>query len=341
LLTQIIIRLDQRKSEIWKQAIEAAESCKGSIPETLKGNLLHEVTNLVESPHILVGQFSPDFLSLPKEVLETVMKKYQRYFPVYSPDGEEMLPYFVAVGNGEFVPSVVRKGYQDVLRARFKDAQFFYEEDLRSSLESFVPKLAGTQFHKSLGNLLEKTERTEKLIEPIARLLDIEEAIPDAKRAARLARADLATSLVTEMTSLAGTMGRHYALKSKERREVADAIFESTLPRFSGDVAPTTPAGVAANITDKMDSLVGLVAAKCAPTAVADPYGLRRMAYGLVVALIENESRFDLGEAIGLAADLQPLEVADEVKMETFSFIQRRLEQYLLDKGIQPEIGGA
>ena len=336
----IVLEAKTRREHIWNAAVAAASSVDGTVPERYAHDLLNEVLYLVEAPSVVLGSFSPEFLLLPREVLETVMQKYQRYFPVYrSGDASEMLPFFVAVGNGEFDEEMVRTGNEDVLRARFKDAQFFYEEDVKEPLENFRPKLAGTLFHKDLGNLLEKSERTQRLVRPFAECMRLASSQPAAERAAELARADLATSLVTEMTGLAGTMGQHYALKSGEASDVADAIFEAVLPRYAGDRLPTTKAGLLVSVADRMDSLVGLIAVKCAPTATADPYGLRRMAYGLVESLIHNQMPFDLHRSIDVTAALQPVDVTRDVKKDVFAFVQRRLEQYLLDQEISPEIG--
>eukprot|EP00210_Caulerpa_lentillifera_P001195 g1151.t1 len=330
-----------RRQMIWKSAQELAETVGGVIPEKFSNSLLPEVVNLVEAPNGVLGTFSTEFLTLPKPVLETVMTKYQRYFPVYSSTNANttMLPYFIAIGNGHFNLETVTNGFETVLKARFKDAQFFYKEDLKSPLESFLPQLAGTTFHKSLGSLLEKTQRTTQLIKPMGKLMEItEESMEVAERASKLARADLATSLVTEMTSLAGIMGEHYSLKSGESSLVSRAIYESILPRFSGDDLPETEAGVLVSIADKMDSLVGLVSVGCAPTATADPFSLRRIAYGLVQALISNKKNFSIKSAIGLAAKMQPVQVDRKVQNEVFEFIERRLEQLLMNKDIPPGV---
>lgn len=335
----IVLKMEERKEKIWQNVQKAAESVNGFVPGDLKGSLLEEVSNLVEAPSPILASFDSQFLSLPKEVLQTVMQKYQRYFVIYASDGGQLLPHFVSIGNGDFDENLVRSGNEDVLTARFKDAQFFYEEDLQRPLESFRPKLVGTQFHKELGNLLEKVERTERLVKPFSTLLKLENVLSVAERAASISKADLATSLVTEMTSLAGTMGRHYALKSGENENVAEAVFEASLPRFSGDLLPKTPAGLIVSLADKIDSLVGLIAVKCAPTATADPYGLRRMAYGLVEALIQNERSFDIKMAIHEAAEIQPVSVSEDIENETIQFVARRLEQFLLDQGVAAEIG--
>lgn len=338
----IKLEVAQRQADIWQGVVFAAAGMNGHIPETCRGDLLDEVSNLVESPTVVLGTFDEAFLSLPREVLVTVMRKHQRYFPVCaSPDpASPLLPAFITVANGEIDQDTVKAGNEAVLRARFEDAQFFYKEDRSSTLESIRPKLAGTVFQKDLGSLLDKSDRVEKLIAPLASLSGITSpsTVETASRAAHLSRADLATSMVTEMTELAGTMGQHYALLEGETSEVAQAIFESVLPRKAGDLLPESDAGLLISIADKLDSLVGLFAAGCAPTASADPYGLRRAAVGLLQAVLVKNIMIDIAAAVNVAAEVQPLQpVSEEVKAATVEFLERRLEQLLVDEGVAIE----
>ncbi|EIE22621.1 hypothetical protein COCSUDRAFT_53607 [Coccomyxa subellipsoidea C-169] len=334
----IQLAVSQRSDLIWRDATAAAAEAGGIIPESAREALLQEVTHLVEAPTVVRGDFSPDFLQLPREVLVMVMRKHQRYFPVYKASGEALLPHFITVANGQIDVPTVRTGNEAVLRARFEDAQFFYSADLRQPLEAFLPKLAGTQFHKTLGNLLQKSERTAGLIRPLAQLTGLTEAAEVAEAAARLARADLATSLVTEMTGLAGTMGRHYALQCGTAPDVAEAIFEAVLPRHAGDALPRTPAGILVAVADRLDSLVGLFAAGAAPSASADPFALRRSAYGMLEALVSNEVRVDLRAALAAAAVAQPIPADETVVAGVLEFVTRRLEQLLVDGGCGAEV---
>jgi len=338
----IMLEVAQRQTDIWQGVVSAAAGMNGHIPETCRGDLLDEVSNLVESPTVVLGTFDEAFLSLPREVLVTVMRKHQRYFPVCASQdpASPLLPAFITVANGEIDQDTVKAGNEAVLRARFEDAQFFYKEDRSSTLESVRPKLAGTVFQKDLGSLLDKSDRLEKLIAPLASLTGItsDSTVETASRAAHLSRADLATSMVTEMTELAGTMGQHYALLEGETAEVARAIFESVLPRNAGDLLPESDAGLLVSIVDKLDSLAGLFAAGCAPTASADPYGLRRAAVGLLQAVLAKNVMFDIAAAVNVAAELQPLQpVSEEVRAATVEFLERRLEQLLVDEGVAVE----
>ncbi|KAF8057144.1 EDD1 [Scenedesmus sp. PABB004] len=328
-----------RRAAIWDGATAAAAEVGGVIPESASGELLDEVANLVESPTLVRGAFDPAFLSLPQEVLVMVMRKHQRYFPVFAPaaDGGGLLPAFVTVANGPVDVPAVAAGNEAVLRARFEDAAFFYREDLSTTLADLRPKLKGTMFQKDLGSLFDKTLRIEALAPRLAAAMGLGAATDAAAAAAALCKADLASATVTEMTALAGTMGRHYAQAQGLPEDVATAIFESVLPRQAGDALPASPAGVVVAVADRLDSLVGLVAAVGAPSATADPYGLRRAAYGMLQALVSNGVPLSLRAAVALAAGEQPIPVSAEQQAAVLEFVGRRLEQLLVDSGVPPE----
>ncbi|KAG0569002.1 hypothetical protein KC19_6G058400 [Ceratodon purpureus] len=330
----LVISMKERKESIWAQSSKLASSINGQIPDESKGGLLEEVANLVESPAPLLGSFDESFLKLPSDVLVTVMRKHQRYFPVVDQQNGQLLPAFITVANGQIDEAVVRKGNEAVLRARYEDAKFFYEADVSKPLVEYRPLLQGITFQEKLGSMLDKSKRVESMVEPLASALGLDGAsLAAARQAAPLATADLATAMVKEFTSLAGIMGRHYALREGQPLPVADAIFETVLPRSAGDSLPKTDAGIVLAVADRLDSLVGLFAVGCQPSAAADPFGLRRSAYGLVQTLVANGKDLDLARALRLAADVQPLPVSDKVIEEVLIFITRRLEQLLVDGG--------
>jgi glycyl-tRNA synthetase len=358
---RITSSVEARREMIWSDVQRAAEAegVSGLVPDdATQRDLLAEVANLVESPTVIRGGFDPTFLTLPAEVLVMVMKKHQRYFPVYkkAPNGEananakmkatSLLPYFITVANGDVDPDAVRAGNEAVLRARFADAQFFYQEDRKRTLAEVRPGLAQTLFQKDLGSLLDKSDRVVRMAPAVAAAagwsdhVDVEEVLVPA---ATLARADLATSMVMEMTALAGVMGQHYAEQEGLDPRISRAIFESVLPRGADDVLPETAEGIVLAVADKMDSLVGLFAAKCGPTANTDPYGLRRAAVGCLLCLMSGEGLETRGGGASLAglvaaaAGEQPLEVSEEVREEVRTFLLRRLEQILVDRGYQVE----
>jgi glycyl-tRNA synthetase len=333
---QIVVDPAERREQVRAGAEALAASVGGRIPDD--PDLLEEVSNLVERPTALLGDFAPESLALPQEVLVTVMKKHQRYFPVFEAGGDRLLPHFVAVRNGDDRRlEVVRQGNEDVLRARFADAQFFYEQDTRQPLESFLPRLDTLTFQESLGSMLDKSKRLERLVPLVGQALDgADETV--AVRAAHLCKADLATQLVVEHTSLQGLMGREYARLSAEDEAVAAAIYEHYLPRWAGDALPCTPAGLALALANRLDSLVGLFAVGLAPTGSTDPYQLRRDALGIVQILIGREISLSLRPLLAEAGALMPVRVPAEVLDTVAEFVTERLRGWLRDRGFRYDV---
>jgi len=296
--------------------------------------LLAEVANLVEQPTLLRGRFEERFLKLPPEVLVAVMKKHQRYFPVYAPDGRNLLPFFITVRNGDSQHlDIVRKGNEHVIRARFSDAEFFYNKDRQKSLADFLPKLDTLTFQADLGSMLDKVGRLEKLTPAVAAMLGLPaEETAAATRAAVLAKADLASSMVVEMTSLQGIMGGHYARLAKEPDAVADAIAEQY------DAVSSTKPGLALALADRLDSLIGLFAAGLAPKGSNDPYALRRAAIQIIENLVGNQVSFDLRQALESAASLLSIPVGEDTIDDVLTFISNRMENYLIEKGIRTSV---
>jgi glycyl-tRNA synthetase len=300
--------------------------------EKIDAGLLDEVTQLVEAPTALVGDFEEAHLRLPPEVLTSVMKKHQRYFPTYSKQGK-LLPHFIVVrnGDGQFV-DIVADGNAQVVRARFADAAFFVDEDLHHKLEDFLPRLGTLTFQFKLGSMLDKTGRIEALVEKLIPLVGLDGAdAATARRAAHLCKADLVSHMVIEMTSLQGVMGRYYALASGETQAVADAIFEHYLPRSADDLLPGSKAGLVIGIADRLDSLAGLFSAGLAPTGTKDPFAQRRAALTLVQALGKLNIDFDLRQGLALAAENQPVKAGPEVLAACFDFIVGRMRATLLE----------
>jgi glycyl-tRNA synthetase len=335
---QIIVDVVERRAQVRSQADALAASVGGRIPT--EPGLLDEVTNLVERPTALLGHFEPEYLTLPQEVLTSVMKQHQRYFPVFEAKSGGLLPYFVAMRNGDDLHlDVVREGNEDVIRARFADAKFFYEHDTRNPLESFLPRLDTLTFQEQLGSMLDKSKRLELLVGTVGRALGLsDEDVSFARRSAHLSKADLATQLVIELTSLQGLMGREYARLSGEEEVVATAIFEHYLPRAADDVLPETKPGLVLSLADRLDSLVGLFAVNLAPTGSADPYGLRRAALGVVQNLITHEVPLSLRPLLAEAAALMPVPVPEQMIEAVSSFIAERLRGWLRDKGFRYDV---
>nr|MDQ3004747.1 glycine--tRNA ligase subunit beta [Chloroflexota bacterium] len=336
----IVLDKEERKASIVEQVKQAAALVGGQA--IIDDGLLNEVTNLIEMPTAVMGEFDKEYLSLPRDVLISVMKKHQRYFPVESPSpngrgvrGEgNLLPHFIAIRNGDDIHiDIVRQGNEHVLGARFADANFFVREDVKLKLEEYRPQLSRLTFHTKLGSMLDKSERIEKLVNELIPMLELEkdEAI-FARRAAHVAKADLATQMVTEMTSLQGIIGREYALRSGEQNDVAMAIGEQY------QTVPKTKIGLAVALADRLDSLVGLFAAGLAPTGAKDPFGLRRAAIGIVQPLIEHDIDLDLAEAVKRSAKTQPIEVSDETQKQILDFLAGRLKVVLNDLGYKYDV---
>ncbi|MBT3711891.1 MAG: glycine--tRNA ligase subunit beta, partial [Anaerolineae bacterium] len=335
----IILDEEKRKAMVLEQIKAAAASVKGEA--LIDEDLLLEVTHLVEKPTAFLGKFPAEYLELPRDVLIKTMQKHQRYFAVnaLSPSGGEMsegqrggalLPYFIGVRNGDSEHlDMVREGNEHVINARFADANFFVREDVKKSLEEFRPELSGLTFQTKLGSMLSKSDRMLKLGAELCPLFGFTttETIKPFGRAVYLAKADLVTQMVTEMTSLQGIIGREYALRSGEDEVVATAIGEQY------KTIPQSEIGVALALTDRLDSLVGLFSAGLAPTGTKDPFALRRAAIGVVQPLLEHDLDFDLNEAIAETAKLQPIEVSDGTRAKVLEFIEGRLRVVLRERG--------
>ncbi len=321
----IVLHTAARRKAIAAGAHELSRSVGGVIPDDPA--LLDEVTNLVERPTPLLGSFEERFLALPPMALVAVMRKHQRYFPVYKDD--KLLPYFIAVRNGDDEHlDIVRDGNEHVIRARFADAAFFYDKDIKRRLEEFVPELGKLTFQTELGSFLDKTQRLEQLVPVVGDMLGLDAAEQTtAERAAALAKADLATSMVVEMTSLQGKMGGHYALRGGETPEVAAAI-AGQYEAVSGG-----PAALALAVADRLDSLAGLFAAGLGPKGSNDPFALRRAALHLIENLTANEQHFDLRAGLDAAGALLPVAWSDRVREDVLTFISGRLEVVLRDAG--------
>ncbi len=334
----IILDPEERRLAVKAQAEKLAEEVGGAIPEDPA--LLAEVTHLVEQPTAFRGTFDENYLAiLPPDVLISVMKKHQRYFPVVDHQGH-LMNYFVGVRNGgaEFL-NVVADGNEQVVLARFADAEFFIKEDLEKALADFVPDLATLTFQEELGSFLNKTERITNLVKLLKADFHLsDETLATSVRAAQLCKADLATNMVVEMTSLQGVMGRYYALHSGEPQAVADAIFEHYLPRSADDRLPESKPGLIVGLADRLDSLMGLFAVGLAPTGTKDPYAQRRAALGICQNLIAWKMSFDLRRGLALAAEQLSQTVSEEDRADCYDFVLGRLRGLLLERDYRYDI---
>ena len=333
----VILDQHKRKEMIREQAVEVAKSLGGEVE--LDEDLLEEITFLVEYPTAFYGEFDEEYVKLPKEVVTTPMKEHQRYFPVLK-DGK-LLPNFIAVRNGDSNRiDLVKAGNEKVLRARLADALFFYHEDTKKPLESFVDKLQTVVFQAKLGTVYDKTLRIEKLSQVILNELNMTESKENTLRAAKLCKADLVTNMVFEFTELQGIMGRDYAQVSGENEEVCQGIFEHYLPRFAGDILPETNTGIALSIADKLDSIAGFFAIGIKPSGSQDPYALRRQALGILSILLDRKLSVNLNNLINAALDnYSNLEFnKEEVASQIVEFFVERVKNLFKDLGIRYDV---
>ena len=339
----VIVDPARRKTEIEEGLVKEAKA-HGGIAE-ITPNLLEEVLYLVEYPTALSGSFEEKYLALPPDAVITPMRDHQRYFPVKAADGR-LMPLFLTVRNGgaEYL-ATVQHGNERVLRARLADAQFFFDEDRKKSLEEHMEKLKTVVFQEGLGTVYEKSLRLEKLAAKIAGAIGASEAEKKAaERAARLSKADLVTGMVTEFTELQGVMGKEYARLDGESEDVALAIDEHYMPRFAGDALPKTCAGLVVSLADKMDNIVATFSRGLIPTGSQDPFALRRQALGMVHSIIEAGVTVSLRELVNWTMDLlaiQDAAVREKMQADVADFMRLRLKNVLAEAGIRYDIADA
>ncbi len=350
----VVLERSERQDRIARELDIEARRRGGRVSRLAGGqSLLQEVPDLVEYPKVVSGTFSEEFLTLPEEVLTTTMIHHQHFFPIVNDHGR-LQPVFLAVLNMEGDrPDLISRNLERVLTARLRDARFFYDADRgggaahASPLQSHVDRLSTVLFHKKLGTYAEKAERVSNLAAVIARdLLEVPAAVDAARTAGRLAKADLATDMVREMTDLQGTMGGIYAREDGLPEEVWKAIYYHYLPvAVEADAPPAkdqlghaAATWAAVSLADKVDTVVGMVAAGERPTGSRDPYGLRRAAQGLVRILVDLpeltglDVRATLGELVHLAR-VGFLEIEPGWEPALFDFLRERVRYVLEQRG--------
>ena len=331
---RVIADFAERREAIRVQTETVAAALGGRA--VVKPELLDEVTALVEWPVALAGNFDRRFLQVPAEALICTMQDHQRYFPVVDARGW-LLPHFITIANLESRdPAQVRAGNERVIRPRFSDAEFFWNQDRKQPLATHLAGLKQVVFQQRLGTLADRSERVAALARYVA---NHGHGNPDwADRAARLAKCDLLTQMVQEFPELQGIMGRYYALHDGEAPEVAQAQEEQYLPRFAGDRLPATATGRALALADRLDTLVGIFAIGQAPSGAKDPFALRRAALGVLRILIEGELDLSLPALLEQAADqFEPALRARAVVETVLSFILDRLRGYYLEQSVRPD----
>ena len=334
----VIADQDKRREMIRQQITELAREEGGEIE--IAADLLEEVNYLVEYPTPLCGKFEEKYLALPEAAIITPMRDHQRYFPVRGKDGK-LLNKFIAVRNGgkAFLENVTH-GNERVLRARLSDAEFFFNEDRKQKLEAYEEKIKTVVFQEGLGNMYDKSQRLEKLVEMIHFGQQSRVPLDDLKRAARLSKCDLVTGMVTEFTELQGVMGREYARLDGEKADVCEGIFEQYLPRFAGDILPKTEIGRILSIADKVDNIVATFSRGKAPTGSQDPFALRRQALGIINILLDSQKHMDMAKVVGASILLLkvPMEDVKELATQIIEFIRLRFRNLLLEQKIRYDV---
>ncbi|RAU48483.1 MULTISPECIES: glycine--tRNA ligase subunit beta [unclassified Pseudomonas] len=331
----VLADFNERRALISKRVDELATRHEGTaiVPPAL----LDEVTALVEWPVPLVCSFEERFLEVPQEALITTMQDNQKYFCLLDADGK-LLPRFITVANVESKdPSQIILGNEKVVRPRLTDAEFFFKQDKKQSLETFNQRLQNVVFQAQLGTVFEKAERVSRLAAFIAPHVG-----GDAQRAGRaglLSKCDLATEMVGEFPEMQGVAGYYYALADGEPEDVALALNEQYMPRGAGAELPSTLTGAAVAIADKLDTLVGIFGIGMLPTGSKDPYALRRAALGILRILIEKKLDLDLIKAVQFSVTqfgnkVKAAGLADQV----LEFIFDRLRARYEDEGVDASV---
>ena len=303
--------------------------------------LLNEVINLVEYPTPFCGEFPQKYLNLPDPVLVTPIKAHQRYFPLRNGSGE-LLSKFVGVRDGgkDNLETVI-EGNEKVLKARFADAEFYYEKDLKETMEERMEKLAGIVFREELGTMLDKVKRIKKIVSWLAEKINLDsKLIPEIKKAAYLSKSDLVTHMVREFPELQGIMGEIYARKEGEDESICKAISEHYHPQYSKDRLPDNDLGKLISIADRIDNLAGCFAIDLIPTGSEDPYGLRRDAIGIIRLLEESEIEINLNDLSDFTLNLfaETVETGQNTVDKVVNYILERLANILEERGVNQDI---
>jgi len=325
---RVVANFADRKETIRTHLLAQANGDQVVMPESL----LDEVTSLVEWPVVYSCRFEDEFLQVPQECLILTMQTNQKYFALTDASGK-LRSRFLIVSNIETsTPGDIVEGNERVVRPRLADAKFFFEQDKKKPLADRVPLLANVVYHNKLGSALQRVERVEALAGAIAGMTGADVTL--AKRAARLAKADLITDMVGEFPELQGTMGTYYARHDGEPEEVALACSEHYQPRFSGDALPTTATGTVVALADKLETLVGIWGIGLQPTGEKDPFALRRHALGVLRILVEKQLPVDFVELLRAAyAQFAAVPNVADSTQAIYEFSMDRLRGLLRERG--------
>jgi glycyl-tRNA synthetase beta chain len=329
----VLVDADARRACIVREVEAAAQQAGGTA--RIDAGILEEVNGLTEWPSAVLCGFEREFLGVPQEALIATMEANQKFFPVLDGDGK-LSERFVGIANIESKDeSEVRKGYERVIRPRFADAKFFFEEDLKQGLAAMGEGLAGVTYQAKLGSIADKVARVATLVEHVAAQLGVDPRL--ARRAAELSKNDLQSRMVGEFPELQGIAGRYYAQAAGEPAEVAAALDEAYMPRFAGDAIASSKLGQVLAIAERLDTLAGGFAAGLRPTGNKDPFALRRNALGLARTLLEGGHDLLLHELVEQAVALQPVQAKDLGAFDVTRFVYDRLRGYYAERGVAAE----
>lgn len=298
--------------------------------------LLDEVTGLVEWPVAVTGQFDPAFLEIPKEALIQTMQENQRYFALLNSAGE-LLPAFVTISNVESThQQTVVDGNERVIRPRFADTMFFWEQDKQKTLQDHVPQLSSLLFQEKLGSVGDKVERLKKLSAELSTSFDADKN--DCVLAASLCKCDLNTEIVKELAKMQGIAGRYYALRENLSSDVAAAMEEHYFPKQAGGALPAKGVAQVVALADKVDTLVGIYGLGMKPTGAKDPFGLRRASLGIVRLIVETNTDVDLAQLIDFSIKIYGSRLDDVDRAGMLEYVMERLRGYAVDQGYTADV---
>jgi glycyl-tRNA synthetase beta chain len=335
----VIVDPEERKKIIMESAKKIASSLDADVVEDV--DLLNHVAYLVEYPLVTIGEFPQEYLSLPKELLITVMKGHQKYFAIEDRNGK-LINYFLIVSNTRQENSeTVRKGAERVIKARFEDAKFYYDLDKKTPSIKRIEGLKKVIYHDRLGSLYDKCLRISKIADFLS-----DKFYPDKKddvqKAALLCKTDLISGVVGEFPELQGIMGSYYALNDGYNEDIANAIREQYLPAHSKDRLPETPIGIILSISDKLDNIISFFLLGLVPTGTEDPFALRRQALGIISILLEKRFNISLNELIenglkiftsfGFEVNLSAL------KQDLLKFFEQRISPLFTSEGFSYDV---
>jgi len=337
----VIVDPQERRRIITEKAEKLSSSINGEIVKDEE--LMQTVTNIVEYPVPALGSFSEEYLKLPKELLITVMREHQKYFAIEN--GKGMLTnYFIIISNtSEENSETVRLGAERVIRARFEDAKFYFEEDCRKKLEDRINGLKNVAYQEKLGTLYEKALRLKTLASYLASKINPSRLMSGltekVERAALLSKTDLLTGVVREFPELQGIMGKYYAVNDAEDAEVAEALMEQYLPAYYGGRLPETETGAIVSLADKLDNITSFFSIGLTPTGSEDPFALRRQTLGAIAILLNKGYALSLHDIVTASLkNLKYSKQSGEIAETALRFFEQRLEPLFLLEGYSSDI---